>query len=1206
MPEKPLRSSTLLLLFFVSGLSALVYEVVWARLLGYVTGNSVYSVATVLATFMGGLALGSYWGGRRAPRLDRPILGYARLEIGIGLAGLVVPFAIDALVPVYRFLASVTGAEPDSAGLLVTRFVLSAIVLLVPTTLMGMTLPYLTRAVADRLDRIGLSVGSLYGANTFGAFAGALVAGFAFIPLLGMFGATVAAAVLNALVAAAAFAIDRRVAPIPAGGDMGTARAAETAAPPVPADARPKGGAGGKSKKSEKGSERVTPAAEALPPAPIPRAARTLLVVAFGVAGAASMIDQVAWTRVFSLIVGPTTYAFTLMVSAFILGLGLGGFLGGLVIDRVRDRLSAFAGIEALVGLASLALVPILGQLPFRLVQPLYLAAADMGFGAAQFRVFAILFGLLVVPTTLMGFAFPLVARVVVEDLRSAPRSVGVAYAGNTIGAILGSLAAGFVLVPLIGLQKSLFAAAFLNAAAAAIGLAARAMIRPRSVLSFLPAAALPAFLLVAAIPAWNPNALSSGLYLYAAERAAQFEGENVDIEEMMSVREQLFYREGVTTTVNVERDPNGGALYLRVTGKTDASTTDDMRTQLLLAHVPALLHPEPKDALVIGLGSGVTLGAMLRYPSVKSVDCVEIAAEVVEASDFFGPWNEEFRKDPRQRIVLEDARNFLLLTDRRYDLVTSEPSNPWIAGVGTLFTREFFELGRERLLEGGLFCQWISLLKMDLPDFRSVVRTFTDVFPESTLFTVNSGVDYLLVGAKGSAPPRFEWSRALETFGSDSIVRHRDLLGVPDPTHLLLTYVASGAELRSFGASGEVITDDHNALEISMARNLYRRVPKLALTSALSDLVSDPANVVDGSRLDPERRAALDDAVARARGALRLLATATRDTVDLAENPPGDEATVAERYEGIKRDLEAVLDKFPLAFDAGESLVGFYNDEGRQLLQVNQIEEALAAFRRAVAAKPSDRTARRALAQIESVMAENDIAAGRYDAAIERLTAAQSHDPENTDVSLALADCFGRQGKNRERVRELERARAVDPENFEIICSLAEGLFAIGSSNRAIGFLDDLEKAHPRDPRVLQRIGIVYHRVSEMMGGDKVPGERAIVYYVKALQIDPEYLEPHHNLAVLYFQTETYGKSRAIAEKLLEIAPDYPKRAQILYLLARVCSLLGDKAGAIRYLETLLSAGGKVTRRDLETEPAFEPLRQDPAFLRVVEALGK
>jgi len=1207
--SKPLHSSALLFLFFVSGLSALVYEVVWARLLGYVTGNSVYSVATVLATFMGGLAIGAFWGGRRAPGLERPIRGYAFLEIGIGAAGLVVPFAIDALVPVYRFLAALTGAEPESAGLLLTRFLLSALVLLVPTTLMGMTLPYLTRAVANRLDRIGLTVGALYGVNTFGAFAGALIAGFAFIPLFGMLGATIAAAALNVVVAFAALAIDRAAA-APAEPAPGEARREEE---PARREVAP---AAGKKKKTHgkatkpvaasPASPAPAPAAPAAPaaeparsapsaaPVPVSRAASLLLVVAFGVAGAASMVDQIAWTRVFSLIVGPTTYAFTLMVSSFILGLALGGFLGSLIVDRLRDRLSAFATVEALVGVVCVVLVWFLGDLPYVLFRPLYLRAAGIGFGASQLLVFSILFLIVFVPTTLMGFAFPLVARAVTQDLRTAARSVGFAAAGNTLGAIVGSVAGGFALVPLLGLQKSLYAAAFLNGAAALLALVARATIRPLRLSAFAPVFVLPAFFLVLVVPSWDPNALSAGLYLYAAERGAQIEA-GADLKKMFGAREQLFYREGVTTTVNVERDPRTDALFLRVTGKTDASTTSDMRTQLLLAHVPALLHPEPKEALVIGLGSGVTLGALLRHPSIERADCVEIAREVVEASAFFGPWNDDFRLDPRHRIVLEDARNYLLLNEKTFDLVASEPSNPWIAGIGTLFTREFFDLGRSRLRDGGLFCQWVSVTKMGLEDFRSVVRTFTDVFPDAALFSINWGVDYLLVGSKASVPPRFDWRRVAEAFADDEVFRHRNLLGLPAAEHVLLTYIARGEKLRRFAEGADLIRDDHNGLELSMARNLYRSVSKLGISEAVSLLLSDPSEIVDLSGLDADARKKLDRVLLDVAEAASLLYATTAASIDLSENRP-DEEEVARRYEEIKRNLESVLEKLPGAFDAVESLSFFYRHEALQCINAQLVDDAAVAFRNAVRVKPGDRDSARALAEIQHMYAQNELASGRVKAATDLLVDAQTLDPRSGTVSQLLAECFGRQGLYREQVRELERARSLLPDDPGVLVALGEGYLRLNAEGRAVEMFERAVKLDPGAPRTHLLLGAVFQRLSKERGGTVDLSEKAIGHYVDALKLRPDYADAMNNLAVLYFDDGFASRAKAMAEKLLELHPDHAQRNPIRYLLARVNARLGDFDGAIRILGELLKEG-IVDRARIEAEADFAPLKTHPGF---------
>jgi spermidine synthase len=920
----------------------------------------------------------------------------------------------------------------------------------------------------------------------------------------------------------------------------------------------------------------------------LPPAARVLVLTAFAVAAAASMVDQVAWTRVLSLLVGPTTYAFTLMVSAFILGLALGGWLGGLVVDRLRDRISAFAGLEVLIGLSCLGLVPVLGALPDQLVDLLYLPTLWMPFAGTQALVFLILFLILIVPTALMGFAFPLVTRLTAEDGRPASRSVGLSASASTIGAICGSLAGGFVLVPWLGIQKSLYAAVALNVAASVLALAARTLVRPLRLASFWPAALVPAFLLVLAVPPWNMSVLTSGLYLYA--NLVYGGGDRPkDIASALSLLKPVFHSEGLMTTITVEENPDG-IRFLKVGGKTDASNGDDMRTQLLLGHLPALFNPDASRALVIGLGSGVSVGAVLRHPEITRVDCVEISPEMVGAAHCFDEWNGECLSDPRTRLIVEDARNYLLLGRAKYDIICSEPSNPWIAGVGTLFTREFFELCRRSLESDGVLCQWVSLTRMRPEEFKSIVRTFTEVFPESVLLSVLGRYDFLLLGKAGSSIG-LPWVRARETLLRDDVFRQRDGAGLSTPEDVLLTHVAGGETLRAFGSGGDLVTDDRNSLEMSMARNLNRWVSLLEVFRPIHELRSDPFGMLDLRGLPAAEVATLKEASRRAHEA--AVATGEADLLLLEnEETRADAATMAERTRSARARLERALDLCPTSFEASSLLVPILLQEGQDLFGRGRTTEALARFRRALRLRPAHREARSLLRDALLLLARASLDSGDAASAAPLLAEAFDLDPASASVAKLRSTAFRLEGKESDRMLELERAHRLDPDDFETLCLLVDSYCARGEGSRAIEVYERAVERDPRSATLHEAFAALLYQLA-ISGDDPRFLEKAASHGAKAQSLEPDRAESSLVLGLIRFSQGRFAEARDLSERTLAQEPAISGREAALRVLASALAKLGEREKALDALDRLLREPG-VTRASLESDPILGTLLRE------------
>ena len=771
-----LRSVAIAVCFFFSGAAGLLYEVVWLRLLGLAFGSTVFAVTTVLAAFMGGLALGSFLFGRWADRQARPVRMYAAVEAGVGLFCLATPVLFDWAHGGY--LALHRGLDPSPLVSSFLEFFVAAGLLLVPTTLMGATLPLLSRAVVTEEGNAGSGVGGLYAINILGAVAGVAAAGFFLLPAIGLRATIWLGAGLNLIAAVLAWAVGSWRDRSP--GDVLLPRHEASGAMAGPT---------------------------------ISRGALALAMLGLGVSGAAAMAYEIAWTRALSLVLGNSTYAFTAMLTTFLVGLALGALLFGRCLGRRPIGLATFGVLEVAIGLGALGLLPAFGWLPEFVLK--ILGRAGVSHGGALFAQFAASFAIMIGPTILMGAALPCVVQVVARDLARIGRDVGTAYAANTVGNIAGAMTAGFILIPFLGIQAGVTVAAGANVAvgAAALALAPGGSARRRRAAVGL----LLAFPILAAwIPRWDQQLMVSGVTVYA-DRLVQPGSARDRLHADRSTRRLLFYAEGVNTTVSVER--NDRNTFLRVNGKTDASNGIDMMTQLMLGHLPALLHPEARRAMVIGLGSGVTAGALAQHP-LQAIDVAELEPAMVRAAGFFRRENRDVLRDPRTRVILEDGRHVLATATHPYDLIVSEPSNPWIAGVGNLFTREFYELARSRLADGGVMVQWVHGYALFPRELQMVVRTFREAFPHATVWR-SLAADYLLVGTL--RPLEVDYPAMERRFASSPGLRE-DFARFrwSSPANLLYLFLLAAEDAARYSAGAPLNTDDRPLLEFAAPLALY------------------------------------------------------------------------------------------------------------------------------------------------------------------------------------------------------------------------------------------------------------------------------------------------------------------------------------------------------------------------------------------------
>lgn len=776
--------------FFFSGFTSLVFEVIWERALMRVFGTTSLAISTLLTAFMAGLALGAWLGGRISHRFERPLRVYGLLEGAIGLYALTIPWLLDASTFIYRWMFETLLEMPAAfAGV---RFLTAFLILLFPTTLMGASLPLVSQWTARAGGVFESRVGLLYGVNTFGAFSGTVLAGFVFLPTFGLAQTNLAFALSNLVLCAIVLMVESRMS------------VQHTSA------------------KATAETNIVLGVAELVHLSPV--AARWLKIAFLGT-GLVSMSYQVLWTRAYVIVLGSSTYSFTLILSTFLAAIACGSALISVFLKRISRPAAWLAATQFLFALFSGLTFMFLDQLPeilFHRYRESIGAPAEIF--VFQFFVVATL---VFVPVMLQAMAFPLAVRALRQQPKDAGRDVGLIYAFNTSGAIIGSFASGFVLLPVFGLRGALAVVMGLNILQAAVLLRVSWTQGANHKGHFIGTiAACLALGIAIAAPGIDQIKLTRGMFrTYWARELFDPDSLEKDAPEL------LFYADGVTATTSVER--RGKLITLKANGKPEASDGADMATQILVALMPFLirsldhtLEVGNEDVVMVGYGSGVTAGAALQWP-LKHMDVIEIEPAMLEASHFFDHVNHKPLEDPRMRVVTTDGRNFLEFTAKNYDIIVSEPSNPWIAGVASLFTVEHFQRAQRKLKPGGIFAQWVQLYEIRPENVQRIVATFLEVFPHAHGFSsMPKGTDLILIGS--NTPIEFDPIAFDQAWEIPSVQAELKRAGIHDSFDLLGLKFLSEPELREFieplkGRPEELNTDDNGLLEFQAPFDLIR-----------------------------------------------------------------------------------------------------------------------------------------------------------------------------------------------------------------------------------------------------------------------------------------------------------------------------------------------------------------------------------------------
>ena len=802
-------------LFILSGISGIVYEIIWVRSFGLVFGNTIFASSTVLSVFMTGLALGSWLLGKRIDRVKNALAIYAFLELGIGICGMLVPLCFSGASPLYTFLYR--HIHPSFYQISLIRAFVSFLILIVPCTLMGGALPVISSFISETFGGMPEKrAGRLYAANTLGAVLGCLVSGYFLIGTIGLIGTTAFAVLLNVAIAATVFMYGKRLkalSKIIDNKDTGAAnRHAENA--------------------------------------PFKNPQINTVIVLYAVSGFLSLFLEVAWTKALVWVMGMDSYAFASMLAVFLFGLALGSFLVSRLAKNMSGAIMKLAVIELLIGLSVLISTALINNM-YGITHNLENAFAITTFWGSFVYLLAIAAAIMAIPTLLMGMAFPLALKVILNGKTNIGASVGAMYAANTIGSVFGALLAGFVALPLIGVMRSIVIAGSIFLLVSAVLFMVASKRRKFAVTAAAIAIAVFSLLAMVGFTPDLRDALTQGLN----------KGEK-----------QLYFKETITGDIQVTENQSADyGRILRIDGRQVASDGQvDVASHKYPAHLMVFLNKRPTTALLIAFGAGGTAGSILRYDDVKRLDVVEICGGVVEpAKRYFTQMNNDVLNDPRLNLIIQDGKNFVRLTDQTYDIIYSGPIHPQSnQGSAALYTKDFFEDCRKRLNPGGIHCLWLPM-HITPEDYKVIIKTFQQVYPHSSLWMTTDSPNTImhthLIGS--NEPLAIDYQRVNEKLRIGAVAADKlDYVTLANASDFIGQCALGEEKLREFTADiSRINTDNLPYAEFyrKLGRKIYRQnreCPALILSDIMrykENAMPFVVNVPDSEKAGLEEKVA-------------------------------------------------------------------------------------------------------------------------------------------------------------------------------------------------------------------------------------------------------------------------------------------------------------------------------------------------------------
>jgi spermidine synthase len=1082
MAQREKRFFLIFACFFFSGLSGLTYEILWTRMIVKIIGSAPFAESIILAIFMGGLGLGSYIAGRLIDRIKEPLALvrlYGMLELAIGGYAIVIPLLLTAFEPLQSLLYNELYGHFIIYNL--TTLIICAGILCFPVICMGATLPILCKFYVAHLSHLGTHTGRLYGLNTIGAALGSLLCGFWLIDLWGVSGTLAFAILVNGIIGLVCLKVGRKEKEI-------------------------------SPRKVQKASGFKERAEEHRPAhkKPVSSVERKSALIIFAVSGFCAMACEVLWTRLLGLIVGPSTYSFTIVLVTFITGLALGSVIFGYLADKAEDCLWLLLFTQISAALLILAVSQLLGSSQMFFAKLIFTFKDQ--FLLLNLLKALILFLFMILPTLCLGAAFPLVGKIYTPTVSEVGKSIGFAYMLNTIGSLLGPLCAGFLLIPLVGKETGLGMIVSLQLITSLFiaGIMLKKKRKSIPQFSFIAACAMAGLILCFSYPTWNRQQISSGKYHrfdeingYIAHTGwleSLFHGPQI-----LSRGERgtlVYYGDGIGGFTSVVRyaDAFGNLEYtMRNSGKADASSRGDMNTQTLSAHLPMLFHKDPEAVMVLGLASGITAGEVLHYPT-KRLDVLEISDQVVAASDIFIPWNNRVLENPATNLIIQDGRAHLQLTRENYDVIISEPSNPWMAGLAALFTKEFFSLARERLTDDGIFVQFMHSYQMDWGTFAIVGRTFARVFPNSILLNTDpswQGGDYLLVGFKG------EKRLVLENAEQKLMYVQRSKNVILRNPRVLYRLIVSEDLPQLFG-QGIINTDDRPYLEFAAPKLMYEKsldIYKNISSQRWRSLSPLTRSIVQQERSNGDSQ--MDFAVY----ALSLFIP-FRDMVDTSNFTPLQ-----------KERFFELMERYCTTNEVDQSV--YNNDELKDRCLSIQID----ALENRINQLPDRAASLSYLASLYNLK-------GRASEAISYYTEALQIDPYSAQTHNNMGAALAKEGKIKEAIYHFSEALRINPEYTKAQKNLVYTLENQGSIREKLShFPQELQKK-AENAQVHNDTGVTLAKQGRI--------EEAISEFSEALRIDPEFAGAHNNLGIALARKGNIEDAIEHFQRALRINPDY------------------------------------------------------------------
>jgi spermidine synthase len=1037
-------------IFAVSGASGLIYELTWVRMLSALLGGTTFAIGAVLASFMAGLAVGSRVLGKWADRAADPLRLYAGLELGVAVSAAAVPVLLAAAKPLYVALAHLL-PPPALAGL---RVGIAVALLLLPTAGMGGTLPVLSRVLVRNAATLGSDIGLLYGVNTLGAMAGALLGAFALIPAAGLVGATAAAIGGNLLAAGAARLL---------GSWIGTPSASST-------------GSG-----AARSPVARTPVVHA-PATAVELGIRTLAWV-FGLSGFTALGFELYWTRALHHFLGNTTYAFGTMVATFLFGLAAGGWIGGRLADRAASPARALGWVLIGVAVTAAATVPMLWNVLPHLDRAQFFNAPTLRWSSYLSRRFVAAFAVMTLPTLLAGATLPLVARIGITTLQGLGAGVGRLMAANTCGAIVGSLAAAWVVLPLLGVRGALLATALLaGGVGAGVHVANRQRAGRDPVLAGIVLAAL--------------AVLAPGMHRRAGALPSDTQGRQDVV---------MFEREDATAETRVYRKPNG-EQHMSVDGR-DIGGTDPgiLRKQKLLAHLPVALVPRAERVLAVGLGSGITLGTLGLYDEIRALECVEIVPGVIAGAACFRDANHDVLRDARVHVAAGDGVQYLLTTREKFDVISSDSKlNPEYAGNGSILSREYYDLCREHLTLNGVMVQWVSV---HIPEsaVRLVTHTFVEAFPYVELFWFDPG-DILMAGSP--SPIGLDLDRWQARSARPAVRTDLESLRLQDAYVFATSRVSGRDRLAAELAADPVNTWLRPTYEFRVVRDFRLKAQGYHESDNLRWLAGlwSPEDFRVAGEVDRERLARFQDSThelllgfATGGGMERLAGGRAQLAAGLARNP--EDERLARLLQRLDREAQ------PTGAGAEPASAADWLQQGVRALDAGRAAAALECFDRAAALDPGSvearydrllaltRLSRNAEFRTEvarftrdfahdargwSMLGQSQAESGDLQGSLAAFRRAVELDPSTAPFHNNLAVTLAQLGKDREAAEAFARVYTIDPLFPDAAYLAAAAYSRAGDTHAAAQWMDICIERKLCDPtRFLREADFAHLRAS-------------------------------------------------------------------------------------------------------------------------------